>query len=134
MRRTLVAAVLLCACAVLDADVRVLTHIDTVQVDGWYVNGWAFDCATGTQPPEVTVGFWSLDGAGWWFPPEIGVVRNVWRPDVQAAFVGACPLLRDDTGYWLYTSWPPSGQWRVYVAWAAADGAQAVDSRDVTIP
>lgn len=117
----------------------VLGHVDIPQTNttenryAFYVAGWGLDCDSGTTPPFTTIGFWSLDGAGWWMPTRGGQLGGVWRPDVAAAFGGMCPALQSYTGFALYVDPPPAGRWRVFVAWSAEDGTQYSECFDVTL-
>lgn len=103
---------------------------DVVRRSQFYLMGWAFECRSGLQPVtqrigDVTVGF---------FQPGRGTVLanyqvfGSWeRPDVAAAFRGACPAIGPYVGYGMgIANVPPAGVWTVTVAWATQDGAGRV--------
>lgn len=107
--------------------VHLLANIDTVNVEGGYINGWSFSCfAGGNAVPVASVSFLSLDGKGWWVPSYYGLVAPVFRPDVQAAYAASCQGVSAYSGWWLYPQWPPAGRWLVYIVFAQKDGATQI--------
>jgi hypothetical protein len=116
----------------------VLSNIDvpapdaSVSAGSLWIGGWAFDCTTGQMPTEATIGLWNYDTGQWIFPARYFVVRGIYRPDVQAAFIGACPTMGAYNGFVIYLTQPPSGHYRVAVTWASSYGAHAT-TREVQI-
>lgn len=123
-----------------DIPAPTVGNVAVVSQGSLYLAGWAFDCNTGTHPPAVTVGMrrQSLPppgGSMTWFPSNIYVVGPVSRPDVTAAFGGACPAITDtSTGYAIYFGdQPPVGVWELTVAWANFSGLQTTQTMFVQI-
>lgn len=85
----------------------------------FYVAGWAFECATGNPPVSMTYHLHN-PAIGNWIPSSYTLYTGVHRPDVSAAYSGACPNVTDYSGYHLYPgsgNWPPAGSWTLHVAW-----------------
>jgi hypothetical protein len=115
-------------------------NVAMVPYGSLYLAGWSFDCNTGTHPPALFVGMrrQSLPppgGSMTWLPATTYVVGPIYRPDVTAAFGGACPSITDtSTGYAIYFSdQPPVGVWELTVAWANYSGLQTTQTMLVQI-
>jgi hypothetical protein len=153
LRRVGLAVLALVACAPIVGHTQakdfILASADLpgVEADGvahvnygsFYLAGWAMDCATGARPDAVFVGLRRLTVAAGesaqWAPASIIPVGPIYRPDVAAAFGGACTgVTALSTGYALYLNpQPPPGLWRVFVVWANYDGSQTAQTLVVNI-
>ncbi|HEU4890004.1 MAG TPA: hypothetical protein VFT47_00545 [Vicinamibacterales bacterium] len=96
--------------------VDIPTSGQTIARGAFYVAGWAFECSTGNAPVSMSIGLFN-PSIGWWIP-NITRYTGIHRPDVSAAYSGACPNVTDYSGYHIYPSaWPPPGQWTLHVNW-----------------
>lgn len=104
------------------------------------ITGWTFDCRSGQQPPFVAVldHDMSLEGTG---KPTVKwivnytVNRALVRPDVQAAYDGACPGLSANTGYTVYITEPLTpGLHFLTVFWTTGDGLARSNGVAVDVP
>lgn len=130
------------------ADYGLLGYVDYPREDQvlrrseFYVMGWMFECRSGLQPftqriGDITIGFFA-PGQGNKLPGRLEVFGGWERPDVAAAFSGACPSVGKFVGYGLgVTGLPPAGTWTLTVSWITWDGAgrprQHTESRTITL-
>lgn len=113
---------LLVACWLAPSQADAQTHMLLAHVD-WppagaavdrqriFVAGWAFNCARGGQQPrfmQLTL----VDSRGQIHYFVTGRAGPIFRPDVQAAYTGACRDMNAWTGVHLYFhSPPPAGEY-----------------------
>jgi hypothetical protein len=72
---------------------------------GFWIGGWGFECSGGGQVDRVDLWYQKDDGFWWTLPqPHWSLYPGLFRPDVQAAFIGYCPNVPATTGWHLYVS------------------------------
>lgn len=119
-RGVLLLAVLLAAClpSTGSAGAGVVSWVDVpapetlLSADG-LLAGWGFECYTGAATDRVDVWYQGDDGnfVPVQTPGAATLYPGLYRPDVRAAFAGACPNVTPWVGWHVYVHAPiPSGR------------------------
>lgn len=89
----------------------------TVAASNFYVQGWGFECVSGRPIDRVDVYYQDYEGI--YHPvkqPEWALLHGaIGRPDVVAAFAGACPNVAANSGWQLRVTGIPPGLRRVTI-------------------
>jgi len=72
-----------------------------VQLQNWYIAGWAFVCQGGALPNRIELAYRADDGQVVWLH-DTYLVNGLFRPDVQSAFSGGCPGTPSNAGFHVY--------------------------------
>lgn len=90
------------------------------------IGGWQFECHSGLRVKDQRVG----EVVVLWVQPTVAQQAKLLapviflRPDVQTAFVAACPAMGHATGFMRWVSSPPSaGEWELRLIVQTWNGA-----------
>jgi hypothetical protein len=97
--------------------VDIPTAEQTVSVENFTIQGWGFECVSGT--PITRVDIWYQDYAGYWLPLKQPTTNldfgQIARPDVMYAFSQECPRVQELTGWSLKVDKMPVGLRRIQI-------------------
>lgn len=133
MRQLIAAVVLALLCIVSTSAQPPIYSVVDWHTTNVVIAGWSLDCSEGSRPAGLEVQVSDAETGAvlssdvlqprWYVPQSVGgwvLYPGLQRPDVLAAFAGACPLLathdQDRLGFHLYRSTPLlPGRYRVSV-------------------
>ncbi len=107
----------------------------TLAVAQFYLGGWVFKTADGSQPGALFIGYVEVGGQGRRIQcQQMQVFGHVDRPDVYGLYLPYYPAVKPDSGCNIALAPPPPGTWLIEMAWAdPATGEQWNTERQVTL-
>lgn len=100
-----------------------------------HIDGWAFDCRSGQQPPFVAVADHDMGQQTVTWLTSYTLFRDLARPDVRTAYAPACPNVTANSGYAIYPNTPlGQGVHFLTVFWTTGDGLARSTGIAVVVP